>query len=120
MAQERLSILLVEQVNMSIDHPGQHGGVAEIDDRGAARDRQVRADRGDPIVFDQDHLVGRQGRRRSVEQPARANRGVVRSCGCGPGDRTAAEARTPISLMLEENRSLGGSSARGIDCELRS
>ena len=65
-------------VGMAVDQAGQQGGAAQVDDRGAGRDRQIRAGSHDPVAFDDDHRIAHRGAALAVYQPGRANRGSCR------------------------------------------
>ena len=64
-------ITLQQQMRMGIDQPGQNGHLGQIDDaRGAGLRLHLRqrADRLDPVSFDQDAHVGLGGGGASVDQ----------------------------------------------------
>jgi hypothetical protein len=55
-------------VHVRVDHAGENGHRAEVDHARSVRDLEVRADVGDAIAFDQNHLIVEQVARTRIEQ----------------------------------------------------
>ena len=60
-------------MDMGVDHAGHHGGIAEIDHRGARGNLYGRADIDDGFAAHEHHLVGEHGAGLGIEQVSGAN-----------------------------------------------
>ena len=62
------------QVDVPVDHARKHGRQTEVEHGRAGGNLQPRADFGDALAPDDDHLVGEHPARPGVEQPPRPDR----------------------------------------------